>query len=155
MFNLQDFNIKVNKIFFTPSDYTVTNVCTASIAEGVQQDCKEAEVVMMKKNESKNIVLRFKNVGNNMKNSDVNINVQWQIENSDLGILAVGHSQMRINEALASIESSFIFQVQHPNAVFSDFENSPLCLCNVELKVHSRVGGRFSIELEANPPSDE
>lgn len=158
MFVLQDYNIFINKIHFTPSDVTVTDLCSTTLTRNKETDkAIEEEVVKMNKNESKNIILKFTDSRKVPKN-DISINVQWEIkkpEPEQETLLASGNSMMPIQDAITSIESTFVFQVKHQSRIYGDFTASSVHLCNIDLKIHSRTSGNFTIQLENNPPKDE
>ncbi|ODM95559.1 hypothetical protein Ocin01_11121 [Orchesella cincta] len=154
LYNLTvDYSVVVSKIFFTPSDIQVTELCSSSLPEIKTED---EGIMKMNKNESRNIVLKFQDQDNRLKNNPrLTINVAWQIAKSTSEYLAEGNSEINISEAIASIQSSFVFQVKHTNKVYADFEDSSTCECEIQLLIHSKTSGNFSIQLEYNPPKND
>lgn len=154
---LQDYNISVNKIFFTPNEVHIVDLCSSKLKEIEDISNKNDAIIKMNKNESRNIVLQFQDSRKlaEIPKSDISVNVQWGIEGGDNIPAAEGNSRIKIQEAIISIESSFIFQVKHPNRIYGDFSNSSVQSCNIDLKIHSRKSGHFNIQLENNPPKDE
>ncbi|ODN03905.1 hypothetical protein Ocin01_02763 [Orchesella cincta] len=62
LYNLTvDYSVVVSKIFFTPSDIQVTELCSSSLPEIKTED---EGIMKMNKNESRNIVLKFQDQDN-------------------------------------------------------------------------------------------
>lgn len=154
---LQDYNISVNKIFFTPNEVNIIDLCSAKLKEVEDSSNRKDAIIKMNKNESRNIVLQFQDSRKltEIPRSDISVNVQWGIEGGDSIAATEGSSRIKIQEAIVSIESSFVFQVKHPNRIYGDFANSSVQSCNIDLKIHSRTSGNFNIQLENNPPKEE
>ncbi|ODN03904.1 hypothetical protein Ocin01_02762 [Orchesella cincta] len=126
LYNLTvDYSVVVSKIFFTPSDIQVTELCSSSLPEIKTED---EGIMKMNKNESRNIVLKFQDQDNLLKNNPrLTINVAWQIAKSTSEYLAEGNN----------------------------FEDSSTCECEIQLLIHSKTSGNFSIQLEYNPPKND
>lgn len=151
---IQDYTVTVNKIYFTPEVAEVVSLCSTSTPSVMNNT---SEIIPMSKNESRNIILKFANSPHSKpktESEEMKINVQWEIRKTD-GIVALGNSQIDVQESVKSVESSFVFQVEHINTVYADFRVSSLCSCNITLIIHSRISGNFSIQLESNPPKEE